>query len=275
MSVRFVSIVSALLLACTPCASSAQAPGKASPTDPTVDPLMLSAGFLSGHPDLRYRLLGLEEHNQGKFEDAFRFFQRAAYYADKASQAMVAEMLWTGQGVAMDKAAGYAWMDLAAERGYVSFLARRERYWAELDAAERERAVAEGQAIYAKYGDAAAQPRLATTLRRNRAQMTGSRTGYTGGNLKIYVAGPAGVEQIDGSKFYDPKYWDPKQYRAWHDGIWMKPRIGRVEVGETQAVRDPTPASSSRVPEVAPEVDAEEPQTPARDEQGIGTQPIP
>lgn len=257
-----------LLLASLPFAAAAQNTSSP-PPDPTADPVMLTAGFLSGHPDLRFRLLGLEEYKKQNFEDALKFFQRAAYYADKPSQGMVAEMLWNGQGAMQDKAQAYAWMDLAAERGYAGFLGLRERYWSDLSEAERDRALAEGQAIYAKYGDAAAQPRIAGVLRRERRQMTGSRTGSLAGNLQIYVPGPGGVQQIDGAKFYDPRYWDPRQYQAWHDAIWMKPRIGRVTVGEVEKVPDgATPPS--RVPATTPQSDAEEPQTPDRDESGLG-----
>lgn len=275
MPTRFFTLVLATLLACAPCSGFAQAKPKAAPSDPLADPFMKSAGFLSGHPDLRYRLLGLEEFRKGHLADAFRFFQRAAYYADKPSQGMVAEMLWNGQGVAQDKALGYAWMDLAAERGYITFLGQRERYWNTLDDAQRSRAIDEGQAIYAKYGDAAAQPRIATVLRRARMQVTGSRTGFAG-SLKIYVPGPGGFEQIDGSKFYDPKYWDPKQYQAWHDAVWMSPRIGHVSVGTMEKVREDAPAGvPSRVPTAQPQTDSEEPETPDRDESGLGTRPIP
>ena len=166
-------------------------------------------------------------------------------------------------------------LDLAAERGYITFLGQRERYWNTLDDAQRSRAIEEGQAIYAKYGDAAAQPRIATVLRRARMQVTGSRTGFAG-SLKIYVPGPGGFEQIDGSKFYDPKYWDPKQYQAWHDAVWMNPRIGHVSVGTMEKVREDAPAGvPSRVPTAQPQTDSEEPETPDRDESGLGTRPVP
>lgn len=238
------------------------------PPDPTEDPVMMGAGFLSAHPDLRYRLLGLKELKQGKPEDALRFFQRAAYYADKPSQGMVAEMLWNGQGIERNPTLAYAWMDLAAERGYLGFLGLRERYWKALDEEQRVRAINEGQDLYARYGDAAAQPRIATVLRREKKRMTGSRTGFVG-SLQIYVPGPAGTEQIDGSKFYDERYWDPKQYQAWHDSIWMKPRVGHVSVGELEQIQQEAP--SSRISATAPQIDAEEPETPQRDESSLGT----
>jgi hypothetical protein len=233
----------------------------AAPPDPTADPLMITAGFLTHHPDMKYRLLGMEAFKAKKYEDAMRFFRRASFYADKPSQGMVAEMLWNGQGAPQDRVLAYAWMDLAAERGYAGFLGLRERYWSALTEAERERAVSEGQAIYARFGDAAAKPRYETQLRRGRMQITGSRTGFAG-NVQIIVPGPGGEQTIDGSKFYDPRYWDAKKYWAYTDQVWAKPRIGRVSVGEVEQVDELPPAPSSRVPETTPQIDAPEPDVP-------------
>ncbi|TYT25156.1 sel1 repeat family protein [Luteimonas viscosa] len=268
-SIRFQIAIAAVLAA--PAAWAQQAP---LPPDPTEDRLMINAGFLSAHPDLRYRLLGLEDMRAGREADALRFFMRASYYADKPSQGMVAEMFWNGQGVEeRDPAKAYAWMDLAAERGYEGFVALRERYWASLDEAQRQSALEHGQEIYAKYGDDAAQPRLTTAIRRGRNRITGSRVGAVG-SLQIYVPGPAGFEQIDGSKFFDEKYWDPEQYMAWHDAIWMKPRVGKVTVGEIRAANDAPIDATSRIPHTAPLIDATEPATPERDEQGLGAEPL-
>jgi len=246
------------------------------PPDPTANPLMITAGFLSWHPDLRFRLLGLEAMRGKQYEDAFKYFSRAAFYADKPSQGMVAEMLWNGQGVDKDHILGYAWMDLAAERGYAGFLGLRERYWNELDAGERTRALEVGQDIYARYGDAAAKPRIATQLRRGRKRVTGSRTGFAG-NVQIYIPGPGSYEKIDGTKFYDPRYWDPDKYQQWHDSIWLKPRVGRVTVGEIeQAGGKVAPPVGSRVRETAPDADAVEPETPTTPEpSSLGTTPPP
>lgn len=238
--------------------ASFAAKGTAAPPDPTEDRLLITAGFLTGHPDLRFRLLGLEKREAGKQDDAFKYFQRAAFYADKPSQAMVAEMLWNGTGTPQDRALAYAWMDLAAERGYEGFLELRERYWHRLDAAERERAIEAGQDIYARYGDAAAKPRIAAELRRERRNVTGSRTGFSS-NLRIIVPGPAGPEEIDGSKFYDERYWDPAKYQAWHDAIWMKPRVASVQVGEAEQI--PVSQQESRIPRTTPQQDAIEPET--------------
>lgn len=239
--------------------------------DPTQDAVMMSAGFLSSHPDLRFRLNGQKQFKEGNAADAYKFFQRAAWYGDKPSQGMVAEMLWNGQGVAQDRALAYAWMDLAAERGYEGFVGHRERYWAALDEAERARAVEVGQEVYARYGDAASEPRLAAVLRRERARQTGSRTGFTGA-LKIYVPGPGGdYMQIDGSKYYDERYWEPKQYRELQDSIWARSYVGKVDVGAVEQIgTDGNP--NSRVPATAPQADAPEPTSPEPDDD-LGTRP--
>ena len=198
--------------------------------------------FLDAHPDLMFRLRGMDLWKTKEPEKALAAFKRAALYADKPSQAFVAGMYWEGQGVERDRALAYAWMDLAAERGYPDFIAMREKFWGELNESERARALQEGQAIYARYGDAVANPRLERELRRERMQVVGSRTGFTG-NAKIHIPLPSAVGAsgdpgaggasmvIDGSEFYADKFWEPKQYQAWLDAQWKEPRSGRVEVG--------------------------------------------
>ena len=204
------------------------------PPNPLADPLMATNAFLDDHPDLRLRLLALEKYRAGKLEDAFRYFRRAAYYADKPSQGMVAEMLWEGRGTPRDAALAYAWMDVAAERGYLGFLSLRERYWDALGQAERERALREGAGIYAEYGDEVAEPRLNAALRRGQRSVAGSRTGFVGA-VSIYIEG---YGEIPASQYFAPKYWDPKQYREWHDQVWQKPLTGQVKVGDVEAVGD-------------------------------------
>ena len=232
------------------------------PPEPIEDPLLITAGFLDHHQDMKYRLLGIEALGEKRYEEAMKYFRRASFFADKPSQGMVAEMYWSGQGVARDPALAYAWMDLAAERGYVWFIKHRERYWKALSAAERERAIQEGQALYARFGDAAAKPRYEHQLRIGRREMTGSRTGFRG-NVQIQVPGPAGMQMIEGSKFYDDRYWDAKKYWAWQDRVWRNPDGVRITIGEIEQL----PAQgkgkpNSRVPETAPEVDAVAPDVP-------------
>lgn len=195
---------------------------------------VMTEGFLAAHPDIRWRREGLHDYSNQRYEQAMTHFLSAARYADKASQAMVAEMHWLGLGVPKDPVQGYIWMDLAAERQYPNFMILREAYWAKLDAAQQQAAIEQGQAVYAEYGDDVAQPRLERVLRRERRKLTGSRTGFVGGNLTIIPnTGPlAGSGMtIRAEEFYHAKYWEPAKYWELQDSIWKNPPRPEVEVG--------------------------------------------
>lgn len=223
------------------------APLPALSADPDApDPAVVNnSGFLSYHPDLRFRRMALQAYDQGDHEEAATYFRRAARFADKPSQGMIAEMFWTGNGVAQDRALAYAWMDLAAERGYRTMAIQREKYWLQLDDAERERALKEGAALYAEYGDDVAKPRLEAYLRRGRKSVTGSRTGFAG-NVQIIIPTLAGEQVIDGSNFYHDSYWDPKEYWTWQDKGWTEPPKGVVDIGPMQVgAAVPEPESES------------------------------
>ncbi len=244
------------LLLCIASGTVAAQRSQPSQKDPTIDPKMVAAGFLDSHPDLLYRSRGLERYGEKNHPEAFKQFKRAAWYSDKPSQAIIGEMLWIGLGADKDRGLAYVWMDLAAERGYRSFSEKRDMYWQQLDEHERARAKQQGPAIRAEYADAVAGERLASVLRRERRQMTGSRLGSSTSPLVVYVPG---VGSIDGSQYYNPKYWDPVQYREWQDSIWTEVRIGRVNVGDVEQVRDPgagTPPPQDAPP---PPPEAEQP----------------
>jgi hypothetical protein len=193
--------------------------------------------FLSGHPDLRWRIAGLNAHRKGEYREALEAFRRAARFADKPAAAAIAELYWEGKGVAQDRALAYAWMDLAAERQWRLFLVRREGMWAELTDAERERALVVGTALYEEFGDAVAKPRMARVLRNARRNTTGSRTGSVG-SLRIEIPSANGSLIVDGSQFYADKYWDPKMYWRWQQETWAPELQGRVDVGTVTAAAE-------------------------------------
>lgn len=212
--------------------------------DPAV---MSSAGFLGAHPDLRWRQAGLDAYAKGDHAKAMENFKKAARFADKPSQGMIAEMLWRGEGVAADRASAYAWMDLAAERRFRTMLIQREIYWRDLSEAERAQALQVGEGLYAEYGDKVAQPRLERKLRFARRNTTGSRTGHTG-NLKIIIDTLSGPVTIDGSDYYHPDYWEPTRYWAWQDSGWKDPPRGVVDVGPLSTPAAPPPAANGDAP---------------------------
>lgn len=215
MSLNIIArpLVATLLgLLAVPAAGSSPAP----PADAYETIVLQSHEFLVYHPDLRFRGLGMQARERGRHEEARNDFRNAARYGDKLSQAALADMLWNGQGGPVDRALGYAWMDLAAERGTEWLVVQRERFWEALSADERERAVREGRALYAEFGDPAATPRLQRELRAGSMRQTGSRAGWNGA-MRSQGRGDAGARVLQPEKHQLARYWDPVAYRQWQD----------------------------------------------------------
>lgn len=196
----------------------------------TDDVVVMDQGYLDGHPDQLWRARGVELLGQGRGAEVVKNLRVAARYGDKPSQALLGALLWEGVEVPMDRAAAYAWMDLAAERGYREYLVTREEYWEDLSESERAKAVKVGGPIYDKYADVVAKPRLNNQLRRATRSITGSRTGFIA-NLTIIPMDRYAAD-ITGDRYYDRRHWDPKQYWRVQDQLWNpKAPRGHVEVG--------------------------------------------
>ncbi|WP_139350408.1 sel1 repeat family protein [Rhodanobacter sp. B04] len=225
----------------------------------------LQAGLLnttqiaSSHPDLFYRDSAIRAYKTGDKQAAMRLLLKAASFADKPAQSMLAAMYWNGDGIPMDRPRGYAWMDLAADRGYPDLLANREKFWQQLDPQERQLAIAEGRKIYAYYDDKSGLKRLGNIFRRELASATGSRTGFGGNYLTILMRdGAAGRSlktedgapmvlrgtQVRGTDYYSPVLWNPELYAKLKDHVWEDSLadMGTVEVGSLQSV--PAPSTS-------------------------------
>jgi len=211
------------------------------------DPWVLASSvFLDGHPDLRYRRYGMAALEAGALVDAHRHFRKAARFADKPSQGMVAEMLWEGRGVAQDRALAYAWMEIAAERDYPAFALFRELYWQEMSPEERARALSLNRPLWAEYGDAVAKPRLERRMEVARRNVTGSRVGFVG-NLAIEISTPGGSRRIDAETVYAERYWNARQYWAWQDEDWKRMGSGTVDVGPV-ATAEPAESETPKRP---------------------------
>jgi hypothetical protein len=215
--------------------------------EPGIPPQMMTAGFLSGHPDVRWRREALHSYSRKEYDIALDQFLRAARYGDKPAQAMLAEMYWKGIGVVQDRPRGYAWMDLAAERRFPNFLILRERYWSELDGRERKQAIRVGRPLMDEYGDDSARLRLAKVLRRNQHVSTGSRLGFVGrieGSRPGLFARGQGIAPSTGplagsgiylraDDYYASENWEVDQYWQRQAAAWgAPPASGTVHVGE-------------------------------------------
>jgi hypothetical protein len=211
-----------------------------------IDPdVWKSSHFQRAHPDLKHRVAGQALLEDGKSRAAMAEFQSAASWGDKLSQAMLAELYWEGTGVRQDRPRAYAWMDLAAERQFVPFVAKREKYWAQLDAQEREAALAIGADVYAEFGDDIALPRLQSRLIQER-DSTGSRLGFAGNGTVTLRGESAGLlslswtglmpqllggNQMSLTDYYSPQLWRFDNYMNWHADALEMARRGVVRIG--------------------------------------------
>lgn len=216
------------------------------PAAPLDDAALLGAGFLDGHPDMKFRQWGMDALQRGDAEAAMDNFRKAARYADKPAQGLLGEMYWYGVKRAADPVMAFAWMDVAAERGYPLMLELRDKYWAALPLEQHDVARAQALRLRDEYGDAAARPRLAAELQRGKRAMTGSRTGSLSNNVDIVYMDGGVSRTIKADRLYDPTYWDPDRYQRWQDENWMKIRRGTVEVG--LPTQTPPPAATEGKP---------------------------
>lgn len=212
-----------------------------------IDPdVWRSSHFQRAHPDLKHRVAAQALLEQGRTRAAIAEFENAAAWGDKLSQAMLGEIYWTGSGVKADRPRAYAWMDLAAERRFIAFLAKREKYWAQLDQQEREAALAVGHELYAEFGDDVALPRLQARLNRDR-DTTGSRLGYAQNGTVTLRGESAGLlslswtglmpQLLGGNSmslydYYSPQLWRFEKYVDWHNDQLEIARRGVVRVGK-------------------------------------------
>ncbi len=193
--------------------------------------------FLEGHPDLRWRVEGSRQLHHGDTAAAMESFTRAAHFADKPAQAAIAELLWEGMATARNRPLAYAWMDLAAERGYRSFLLKREAMWQDLGENEREQALAAGVQLYADYGDEVAKPRTYSVIRRERSRQVGSRVGADV-SPRFTAKLPATRTSLSGTLtesalnsvdsrgaasflFFKDRYWHPETWWSIQDRQWQ------------------------------------------------------
>lgn len=82
------------------------------------DPTLLGAGFMDNHPDMMYRQWGVNALHRNDVKGAMDNFRLAARYADKPAQGYLGELYWYGVNQPRDPLMAFAWMDVAAERGY-------------------------------------------------------------------------------------------------------------------------------------------------------------
>ncbi|GAB3746069.1 hypothetical protein [Lysobacter olei] len=249
MDWRLRTLCWTFLLACG--VSSAEASPRELPrlTEASVGTLSEMVAKAKGRPNEEYRLHGLIAYAQRDYKQAVRHFERAAFHADKYAQHYLSLMHWHGIGAPVDHVLGYAWSDLAAERGTTKLLLLREKMWQELSLDEQSDVGVRGAALYVRYGDSAAQRRTENAMRRFASNMTGSRVGWggqlevagrpSGGSFEICGAinasGSANVQFASAADLYGidfDQYWRQQDLLI---------QTGSVEIGPVEPIRSPTP----------------------------------
>lgn len=204
------------------------------------------------HPDLFGEFAGVRRYAHHQYAEALKYFEVGAYYADKFSQLSIGLMHLNGEGVRKDPVTAYAWIDLAAERGYPDFVATRDRVLAQLTPAQRDQAQALRDKLAQKYADAVAKPRMEQQLRMGAAQMTGSHTGFDSGVQHATMKQNCGIGAViggvsvpvagcGGGDIYAKARWEPDQYFASRDAQWK----ATVSVGSIEQAGAPAPAPAA------------------------------
>ncbi|QNJ99715.1 sel1 repeat family protein [Dyella telluris] len=214
----------------------------------SLEDMVAIPGVLKEHPDLYYRQLAMNAYGSGNKAKALKLFLYAAGYADKPSQAALATLYWGGEGTAVDRPRAYAWMDLAASRGYARLVTSREYYWSQLSDEERAQALRVGKEILAGYNDELTLRRLRQKLDHARRNVTGSRLGFVGNGTVNAATKDEGYSPDNPSTagladYYSDALWNADEYARLKDLQW-KVRVDAmpsVTVGDLQKVT-PAPA---------------------------------
>ncbi len=238
-------------------AATVQPPMPPPQSNPTIQRILgaMDEASTDGHPDLFGQFAGMQHLFQGNYAGAMKYFKIGARYADKLSQISIGMMYLHGRGVSRDPATACAWITLAAERGYPSYLSARDKVCAALSPAQHEQAAATLATLQPEYGDKVAKPRMKLMLRNARNALTGSHLGHDAGvktmaidadhpvDCSGYTLKLGGVEvPRRGCALYDPKLLNAEKYFAARD----VQGFGTVTVGELQKVEAPPPAAPAK-----------------------------
>jgi TPR repeat protein len=165
---------------------------------------------------------------KGFEKDAFDKFERASLYGNKHAQTSVAMMYLKGVGVSKDWVVGYAWLTLAASLGDPETTRARDDVYAQLTDEEKSRTKQQIDHLNETYSDQLALERREEWVRKQKREVTGSRTGSTAG-LELQVGDANGhTWQIAGTKYFELL-----------EGSYVmefRQHLGEVEIGELTLV---------------------------------------
>jgi hypothetical protein len=186
-------------------------------------------------PGFQSTVEGSRSYRAGHYQGALSRFKAGARWADKLAQFNVGVMHYHGHGVARDPARAWAWLSLAAERGYPEMVEMADSVAAELNEAQqaRGRRILETE-LLPVYGDEVAIERTAQRMERERRQATGSRTGFVGNLVVIDRSG----RNRSGDEFFRAEAWDFRQIVELETRIFRALADGSVTLGDLEIIEE-------------------------------------
>lgn len=140
---------------------------------------------------------GCDYFSRGKTETGIAMWKVAASWGQKTAQYDLGIAWFKGNGVAVDRPRGLAWLALAAERHDPQFEESLAAAWQQSTPDEHDRANAIWRDLRGIYADAVALRRAHRRYEDQRRHITGTRTGSDAGNLVVIT--PEG--RMDGSVY--------------------------------------------------------------------------
>ncbi|MCA1778853.1 MAG: hypothetical protein LC637_05595 [Xanthomonadaceae bacterium] len=218
--------------------------------------------YADNAPGTQFLERGVRFYQQGDYKAAHGNFLLASRWADKMAQFNLGMMYVNGQHFERDPLRGWAWIKLAAERGYPQYVEVAEDIWRRFSDEHREvaRRILE-QELKPEFGDEVTIDRTAMRMRRDRARVGGggSRVGV---NRALYVTDRGG-NLFSGTEFYDPDRWDFRKIVQFETRLQKAIGAGNVTLRNFNTLEDEDGQSRSS-PDAEENVKADEPDSANR-----------
>lgn len=209
----------------------------------------LGVGYSEHVPSAWEMRQGRQDYEAGNYMGAFWHYTNAAVWADKFAQYNIGVMYLRGEGVEFDPVRGWAWLELAAERGYPEMVLAANDLYRMLDEAQQR----EGRRILEEellpdYGDAVRIKPTARRMERERRQATGTRTGSKAALSALRIIDGSGITRR-GDEFYDPAKWDFERIVRFETQFMRDIANAGATLGEFRIIEDEDESGSDEEPE--------------------------
>jgi hypothetical protein len=157
----------------------------------------------SARPGEKFFYDGVRAYGKDDYSFAIDRYRVSASWGYKPAEYNLGVMYTTGDGTAIDRPLGLAWLALAAERGDSDYVAARDRAYAAMSYEEYSRANEIWRELRKTYGDEVALRRAKNRWQQARSETTGSHLGAPVSPVAVGGRGHMGTNV--GSAFAAPQ----------------------------------------------------------------------